>query len=42
MLFQELKCDKEKIPVEATPAGYKSFWLSGDQGKGGLHWESDH
>ena len=31
--FQELKCDKEKIPVEATPNGYKSFWLSGDQGK---------
>ena len=31
--FQELKCDKEKIPIEATPTGYKSFWLSGDQGK---------
>jgi hypothetical protein len=31
--FQELKCDKEKIPKEATPTGYKSFWLSGDQGK---------
>ncbi len=30
--FQELKCDKEKIPIEATPTGYKSFWLSGDQG----------
>jgi len=28
--LQELKCDKEKIPSEATPAGYKSFWLSGD------------
>lgn len=31
--FQELKCDREKIPLEATPTGYKSFWLSGDQGK---------
>jgi hypothetical protein len=31
--FQELKCDKEKIPIQATPTGYKSFWLSGDQGK---------
>lgn len=31
--FQELKCDREKIPPEATPVGYKSFWLSGDQGK---------
>ncbi|CAF2504694.1 unnamed protein product [Rotaria sp. Silwood2] len=29
--FQELKCDKDKIPSEATPIGYKSFWLSGDQ-----------
>ncbi|CAF1196293.1 unnamed protein product [Adineta ricciae] len=29
--FQELKCDKDKIPIEATPAGYKSYWLSGDQ-----------
>ncbi|CAF0950695.1 unnamed protein product [Rotaria sp. Silwood1] len=29
--FQELKCDKDKIPKEATPLGYKSFWLSGDQ-----------
>ncbi|CAF1351354.1 unnamed protein product [Adineta steineri] len=29
--FQELKCDKEKIPIQATPTGYKSFWLSGDQ-----------
>jgi len=29
--FQELKCDQEKIPREATPKGYKSFWLSGDQ-----------
>ncbi|CAF1252065.1 unnamed protein product [Rotaria magnacalcarata] len=29
--FQELKCDKEKIPKEATPTGYKAFWLSGDQ-----------
>ncbi|CAF1500818.1 unnamed protein product, partial [Adineta steineri] len=28
--FQELKCDKEKIPNEATPTGYKSYWLSGD------------
>ena len=33
--FQELKCDREKIPPEATPTGYKSFWLSGDQGKHG-------
>lgn len=31
--FQELKCDKQKIPVEATPNGYKSYWLSGDQGR---------
>lgn len=31
--FQELKCDREKIPVDATPTGYKSFWLPGDQGK---------
>lgn len=31
--FQELKCDREKIPIEATPTGYKSFWLSGDQGR---------
>lgn len=29
--FQELKCSKEKIPIEATPKGYKSYWLSGDQ-----------
>lgn len=33
-LSQELKCDKEKIPKEATPNGYKAFWLSGDQGNG--------
>ena len=32
--FQELKCDREKIPVGATPKGYKSYWLSGDQGSG--------
>ena len=31
--IQELKCDTEKIPAEATPAGYKSFWLSGDTGR---------
>lgn len=31
--FQELKCDKEKIPIQATPKDYKSFWLSGDTGK---------
>lgn len=31
--FQELKCDKEKIPSEATPNGYKSYWLSGDTGR---------
>jgi len=32
-IIQELKCDKEKIPSDATPAGYKSYWLSGDTGK---------
>ncbi|CAF1231666.1 unnamed protein product [Rotaria sordida] len=30
MCFQELKCDKDKIPSEATPTDYKSYWLSGD------------
>ncbi|CAF1303272.1 unnamed protein product [Rotaria magnacalcarata] len=30
MCFQELKCEKEKIPTNATPSGYKSYWLSGD------------
>lgn len=32
ILLKELKCDKDKIPKEATPLGYKAFWLSGDQG----------
>jgi len=30
MCFQEMKCDKLKIPVNATPDGYKSYWSSGD------------
>ena len=31
--IQELKCEKEKIPTQATPSGYKSYWLSGDTGR---------